>query len=1754
MEKNTLAGHIRRPAVTLKPTGTRNGSRLIAPANLAKMICRALLLAALLGGGSRLHAQRVVANFNQSWKFELGDYSGAQANDYNDALWSAVGLPHSFDEPYFGWNLFYTGYGWYRKHFTVTTNWTGKRVFLQFEAAFQDAQVFVNGQLVGEHLGGYTGFNYDVTTNLVVGDNVVAVRLNNNWNPQLPPRGGDHTFIGGIYRNVWLVVTDPLHVTWYGAWVTTPTLVANAGTSSTVNIQTEILNNNATNVYCTVQTAILDANSNVLATVSATQDLPAGTTNVFNQTTASIPNPNLWSPSTPYLYSAVTTVFNGTNVVDDYTTSFGFRYLQWTAENGFYLNGSHFYFHGANVHQDHAGWSDAATDAGAARDVSLVKQAGLNFIRGSHYPHSCAFVTACDTNGICLWSEFPVWGVGGGSGENGWFGSGSSCYPTVPADQPPFEANVRQGLTDEIRILRNHPSIVAWSMCNEPYFTDASVMNLLTNLLGEEVAWTHQLDPNRPAGIGGCQRPDTATTRIDLIGDVAGYNGDGASIALFQNPGVPNLVTEYGSVKSYRPGSYAANWGNSLNLTGGLPTEYAWRSGQSSWCAFDYGTHLTGGALPGGSGTMGMIDFFRLPKESWYWYRNQYAGVPPPAWPGNGTPAALQLTADRTNFTAVDGTQDAQLIVTVLNASGTPISNNVPVTLTVISGPGQFPTGTNITFMPPSANSSSDIAILNGQAAIEFRAYYSGTSVIQATSPGLAGATVTITSQGSPAWVPGVTPAAQTLPYSRFTGAATLLPAQSYQLALNQPTSSSTDVASSSSAVDGNTNTYWQAASTDTNAWWLVNFQNSFQVDSVQLIFPAPGNYGYQIQVSPDSVNWTTVVDQSLNSSSEGSRTAVGNFGSGIQYLRVQFTNLPAGLTPGLAEVIVGGGSGLAFNYGQLGGTTIGTDGSSSNVAANVKEAAMDSNPGTFFDGPDASGDWVGLDFGSGVKTNIAQVGYYPRSDSTNFASRMLGGIFQGANSPDFSDAVNLFTITNAPPTGAYTQQPIANTNTFRYVRYLSGPNGYCDVAELEFFQVVWTGGSNLVWSGAASGTWDTTTANWLTNGQASTYQDGDAVQFDDTASGGTTISLSGTRTPLSVTVNNALKTYALSGSALAGTGNLTKSGAGSLTLSAANTFSGNITVNNGTLAAATTRNGPAGTAGPLGNGSVNTRTITVNGPGILDLQINNAFGQLGPGKNTTPPPLVINGGTLRCDMVSDLVGAITLNGGILNANSLSSGLNYKPSAGYLYSYLSYQLGGNVTVGGSSPSSIIAGHTPWDGLSLNTTTTFNVADVTGDSNVDLTVACVLGDVNADYGGTKTSCQLVKAGAGTMSLSGLSFYDGGTVVSAGTLVVGNADNQTIPSINGSTAQANAAGALGKPGTTVTLGDTNTTASPALMIGGAYAVGHPITVANLASTGTYTLGGSTDNNASFNSLVTVNQPLSILQAANAGGNALTFSGGITSGGGMQTLTFAGPGNVEVTSVPISNGSGTLALNLTGGSLTLNTANTYGGATTVANGLLQVNGSVAGSVVVGGGGRLGGPGAINGPVMVQSGGTLAPGGSLSTLTLGDALTLAAGSTTSVEIQHSPLTNDAVKVAGGLTEGGTLVVTNIGASALAAGDSFQLFSAAGYSGAFAEMVLPPLPGNLFWNTNTLNSSGILSVVTLTPPSIAGFKLAGGQLVINGSGGVNRWPFVLQAATNLGAPWTPVTTSQFNAAGGFILTNPLAPGSPRMFYRLQLQ
>jgi len=705
--------------------------------------------------GGQPDAVRLIQNFNQSWKFKRSDVSGAEATTFDDSSWSDIGLPHSFNLPYFVNAKFYAGFGWYRKHFTVPQTWMGKNVFLEFQAAFDQAQIYVNGTAVGEHIGGYNGFSIDVTSAVKAGDNVVAVRLNNNWNAQIPPITGDHTFQGGLYRDVLMVVTDPLHITWYGTWVTTPTLATNTGASSTVSIKTEVQNNRSSAVSATLKTDIVDQSGKVVATISSQQMIAAKTTVTFDQTTPAITSPALWHPDHPNMYKALSYLSDDSGAVDTFTTPFGFRWFSWTADKGFFLNGAHYWIQGGNVHQDHAGWGSGVSDSALYRDVKMVKDAGMNFIRGSHYPKAPAFADACDQLGILFWSENCFWG-GFGGGPGGW--SYNGAYPSSSGDFDKYDANVLASLTDMIRIHRNHPSIVVWSMGNEDFFNGGPA-DRVVSLLKTSVALTHQLDPlpaGRPAAIGGAQSK-VGGIEPGTLGDVAGYNGDGVG---YNDPGIPNMVSEYGAdVSSTRPGSYDPGWGN-LTVSNGMAAQPAWRSGISRWCMFDYGSQMGTTYI-----NSGIIDNFRIPKRSYYWYRNAYAKVPPPAFPAAGTPAGLKLTASTTALSTVDGTEDAWLLVTVVDASGTPISNNVPVTLTIKSGPGELPTGPNITFTPPGGGSASDIAIRDGQAAIEFRTYYSGTSVIEATSAGLTSSSVTITSQGTPAWVEGTTPRVAPRPY-----------------------------------------------------------------------------------------------------------------------------------------------------------------------------------------------------------------------------------------------------------------------------------------------------------------------------------------------------------------------------------------------------------------------------------------------------------------------------------------------------------------------------------------------------------------------------------------------------------------------------------------------------------------------------------------------------------------------------------------------------------------------------------------------------------------------------------------------------------------------------------------------------------------------------------------------------------------------------------------------------------------------------
>ena len=866
----------------------RGGTRICASALVAAFLaCPATANGTTVRTVPIAESGRSRVNFNGGWRFKLGTVEGAQAPSFDDASWEQVGLPHSFSMPYFRAPAFYTGDGWYRKSIVLPAQPRNRRLSLEFQGAFQDARIYVNGTEVGHHRGGYTGFPVDITDALRPGRNVVAVRVNNDWDPTLAPRAGEHVFSGGLYRDVWLVASDAVHVPWTGTRVTTPELSAKSGE---VAVETEVRNDGLTTKNVVVETRIVDSRGNLVTRLPDRRiEVARGATVLAKQLSAPIARPQLWSPETPVLYRAITRLRVDGRERDRYETEFGFRWFEWTSDRGFFLNGKHRYFRGANVHQDQAGWGDAVTNGAIERDVRLIKDAGFDFIRGSHYPHDPHFAEATDKLGVLFLSEAPFWGTA--SFKHPW---GASAYPPEVAYRPAFEASVKQQLAEMIRINRNHPSIVAWGMDNEVFFTKEDTLPEVRRLLKDMVALSHELDPTRPAAIDGAQRGD-----IDKLGDVAGYNGDGAS--LFPNPGIPNFVAEYGSTMSDRPGAYAPGWDDLVNTPGADKTKEGswrlpWRSGEVIWAGFDHGS-IAGKRFGG----MGMLDYFRLPKRQYYWYRNAYAHVPPPVWPIEGTPAALRITTSAPTIARADGTDDVQVVVSVIDAQGRRVSNNPPVRLAIESGPGELPTGRAIDFA-----SDSDIVIRDGEAAIAMRSWQAGTTRLRATSPGLKDAVATVRTLQGPVFEPGKTPLVATRPYVPFAPAIRERPGD-VTFGLSNPTFASSNAPDHPSRLvnDGNAATYWAPAAGDAAMSVSIDLERVVEIHRLVLTFPQAAPYGFLAEVQDHQGNWRPLVGQIPGQDASQVRSLETETLQGRQ-IRIKL-HVPAGAIAGLSEVRITG-------------------------------------------------------------------------------------------------------------------------------------------------------------------------------------------------------------------------------------------------------------------------------------------------------------------------------------------------------------------------------------------------------------------------------------------------------------------------------------------------------------------------------------------------------------------------------------------------------------------------------------------------------------------------------------------------------------------------------------------------------------------------------------------------------------------------------------------------------------------------------
>ena len=857
-------------------------------------------------------------NFNRSWKFIRSDIEGAAAVDYDDSAWVDVGLPHNFSIPYEMSSQFYVGYGWYRKNFNVPSNWNNKKVELEFEGVFQIADVYVNGEKIGTHRGGYSGFVYDITDYLHKGDNVIAVRVNNIWQHDLAPRAGDHQFTGGIYRDVYLNVTEDVHVTWYGTFVTTPdltnpgfdssaknidftqypsedTIKKNiADRKSNVRVQTEVKNDSDEKKEVQVIQKVEDADGKMV-TEFASEEHTLNPDEIYNFDSISnqVQDIHLWSVDDPYLYKVYTSVISDGVEVDTYESPLGFRWAEYK-NDGFYLNGEKVLLDGANAHQDHAGLADAVSDEGFYRDVSMIKECGMNFIRGSHYPHDPSYAAACDKLGVLFWSECNFWGMGGSAGKDAdatysasdWF---KDAYPQNPEDEAAFEQSCLDSLEAMIRVNRNHPSIINWSMGNEVFFTNSSTQNKAKDLVNKMRNKAHELDPTRKAGMGGCQREGYDS--LDVC-DIAGYNGDGGK---FQNNNMPNVVAEYGSKVQDRPGEYRPFYDQ---IQGSSSTEYKLQknsAGLSLWCAFHHGT--IGGD---GLAKMGIIDYYRLPTNSWYWYREKNTGVAPEA-SQDGTVAKMELTTSDTEITN-DGKKDAKLIVTMEDAEGNWVSDTRNVTLTVVKGPGTFPGGKSYTF-------TAGKSIRDGKASIEFRSYYAGETVIKAQAEGLPDATITLTTKD----VTGDEKEKEPEDFYDATKWGTLTEKieepfayGSTNAATGRPLFPSSNKLEAELATDGKTETSWVAEKTGSGEYFMLDLEFALYVYKIGLDFEKTP-YPYKVETAMDkNGEWTTIAEYTKDTVTDRKQEETLD-GIEARYVKVTFTDVPENEKASLSEIAVYG-------------------------------------------------------------------------------------------------------------------------------------------------------------------------------------------------------------------------------------------------------------------------------------------------------------------------------------------------------------------------------------------------------------------------------------------------------------------------------------------------------------------------------------------------------------------------------------------------------------------------------------------------------------------------------------------------------------------------------------------------------------------------------------------------------------------------------------------------------------------------------
>lgn len=586
-----------------------------------------------------------VESFNRDWRFARGDQPGAQGVGFDDSTWRMVRLPHDWaiagpyepeGNPHTG-KLPWKGEGWYRKHFVLSAADAGRRVYLDFDGVMAMPVVYINGREAGSWDYGYMSFRVDATEFVTFGaTNLVAVHVDtrphhSRWYPG-----------AGIYRKVQLVVEEPIHIAHWGIFVTTPEV---SDERATVRVETTVENHTAAGGAIEVQTEISSPQGETLVTLHEDLRVAAGDAKSSVQL-VELAEPQLWDVDSPHLYRAISRVRVAGQVTDVAETPFGVRTFEFTADDGFHLNGRRVQLHGVNLHHDLGPLGAAFHLRAAERQLEIMKDMGVNALRTSHNPPAPEVLDLCDRMGIVVWDEvFDKW-------------DGTA---TRPQNVSMADHGWRQ-IPQMIRRDRNHPSVVVWSVGNEVFDLEGGKFEDGPALLRQMVEAAKSADVTRPVTLAHCI-PSSSATDLDASLDVTGWNyGRRYAESRSRWPDLPIIYSESASAystrgyyhlphperkddypESLRISSYdhnSAYYSDIADVEFARMEEDRFVAGEFVWTGFDY----IGEPVPFVSegwasfekrkiskaeesriSSFGIVDLVGIPKDRFYLYRSHWA-------------------------------------------------------------------------------------------------------------------------------------------------------------------------------------------------------------------------------------------------------------------------------------------------------------------------------------------------------------------------------------------------------------------------------------------------------------------------------------------------------------------------------------------------------------------------------------------------------------------------------------------------------------------------------------------------------------------------------------------------------------------------------------------------------------------------------------------------------------------------------------------------------------------------------------------------------------------------------------------------------------------------------------------------------------------------------------------------------------------------------------------------------------------------